>query len=572
VHRTHAPSGCEAAGTIEGYPERIGRIRVAPVFRSAAPTEKRVPPEPKQEIAGFIVLIADVSERRAQERALADREEKLRIAVDATQMGLWSFDVRSNHVVWDDRVSAIYGRDRPMTTFDEWRSALHPEDADRAIAVVERALRAGVFEPMEHRIIKPSGEVCWVQCVATVFSDETGSQRLVGALFDITRRRAIEEQLRTTQKMDAVGQLTAGIAHNFNNMLAGMLPVLEVVETKVSEPWRTRVAHARYAGQRAADMVSQLMTFARPATMKPRSAEAISEIVTRAVGMCREAIQPTVGIRAEPSAHLANRLVMADASELEQVLVNMMLNARDALAHAVEPCIEIQLYEVDDLDTELRHRASVTGTVLSSEHRSFVRVRVTDNGSGMPKAVQERMFDPFYTTKEIGKGTGLGLATAYAIVRDHGGFIWCESFERLGTTFDTYLPLVQGAGVHLTPRSLAAAHGVLVVDDDATVRTVVAEVLREHGYAVFTAEGGSDALLQAAQRRPGIAFLDYAMPGRSGVQVATELRAQNPGIKIVIFTGRITDDVIAFGADAILAKPASADAIVATVRRTLAAD
>jgi PAS domain-containing protein len=159
VHRTHAPSGCEAAGTIEGYPERIGRIRVAPVFRSAAPTEKRVPPEPKQEIAGFIVLIADVSERRAQERALADREEKLRIAVDATQMGLWSFDVRSNHVVWDDRVSAIYGRDRPMTTFDEWRSALHPEDADRAIAVVERALRAGVFEPMEHRIIKPSGEV-----------------------------------------------------------------------------------------------------------------------------------------------------------------------------------------------------------------------------------------------------------------------------------------------------------------------------------------------------------------------------------------------------------------------------
>jgi PAS domain S-box-containing protein len=563
VRTTLSASGYEAIGNIPGIGARPARARVSPILRG-------------REILGLVVLVADVTERREREQAIQDREEKLQIALAATRMGLWSFDMRHMVTSWDKRVQELYGRSEPFHTLEEWREVLHPEDADRVLAGWARALQTGRYEPSEYRVLRTDGQVRWLASFAqVVMGSDNRPVNLTGALVDVTERRTMEEQLRTSQKMDAVGQLTAGVAHNFNNMLASMLPVLEVVEGKIDEPWRSRVSHARHAGQRAADMVQQLMTFASSGAnsgnvRKPRSAELVGTLVDRAVGICREAIDPTIRIVTTSSVRNDDAVrVHVDAGEVEQVLVNIMLNARDALAgqRSAEqvPMISVTLDEIASLDAELRYRALSQGQDVHGDR--VVRIRLMDNGSGMPKEVRERIFEPFYTTKEVGKGTGLGLATAYAIVRDHGGLIWCESIHGLGTTFDVYLP-VWSERPSDAQGSLQRVRGkVLVVDDDTTVRTVVAEVLREHGYDVFAADGGEAALREAARERPEVVVVDYTMPGMTGVQVAEALRVLDPTIRIVIFTGRVTSDVSALAPEAVLAKPASAEAIVATVER-----
>ncbi len=556
VRRTLAPSSYDVVGAIPGLVDRDARVRVGPVLSEG-------------QLRGLVVIISDVTARKEGERALREQEEKVRLAVEATRMGLWSWDLLENSVQWDARVCEIYGRPSAPATYEEWRGCIAPEDFDRVIGSVERAVATGVYEPIEYRARSSTGELRWVYCCAIVVREGGRVARLTGGILDITERRAIEERLRLSQKMDAVGQLTSGVAHNFNNMLAGMLPVLEVVERKVEEPWRSRVGHARHAGQRAAEMVRQLMTFATPGRVLPRSRASLVELVERAVGMCREAIGPAVEIVSSmPSA--SSPFVLANAGELEQVLVNVLFNARDALEAVNGATVRLSLAELAGGDEEVVERCRRANAAPMDASVGVARLRVADNGTGMPPDVLRRIFDPFFTTKEVGRGTGLGLATAYAIVRDHGGFIGCDSTAGLGTTFDIYLPTLPAEEVGRGRPSPAPAR-VLVVDDDATVRTVVAEVLRERGFVVSTAEGGRGALETVMTADPELLVLDYTMPGTSGAEVAREVRRLRPDVRIVMFTGRVTGDVEASAADAVLAKPASADAIVDVVVRTLAA-
>ncbi len=556
VRRTHAPSTYEVVGAIPGLVDRDARVRVGPVLCEG-------------ELRGLVVVISDVTARKEGERALREQEEKLRLAVEATRMGLWSWDLLENNVHWDARVCEIYGRGAYPADYEEWQRCIHAEDFDRVMEGVQRAVATGVYEPLEHRLLRPNGEMRWVYCCAIVVREGGRVARLTGGILDITERRVIEERLRLSQKMDAVGQLTSGVAHNFNNMLAGMLPVLEVVERKVEEPWRSRVGHARHAGQRAAEMVRQLMTFATPGRALPRSRASLVELVERAVGMCREAIGPSVDI-VSGLANTASPVVLANAGELEQVLVNVLLNARDALEAVNGATVRLSLVELAGGDDEVVDRCRRANAAALDPASRIARLRVVDNGTGMPPEVLRRIFDPFFTTKDVGRGTGLGLATAYAIVRDHGGFIWCDSTAGLGTTFDIYLPTIARAEASVE-RPRPALARVLVVDDDATVRTVVAEVLREHGFVVSTAEGGRAALESVMSGQPELLVLDYTMPGTSGAEVAREVRRLWPEMRIVLFTGRVTGDVETASADAVLAKPASADAIVDVVVRTLAA-
>ncbi|NOU30807.1 MAG: PAS domain S-box protein [Polyangiaceae bacterium] len=556
VRRTHAPSSYDVVGAIPGLVDRDARVRVGPVLADG-------------ELRGLVVVISDVTARKEGERALREQEEKLRLAVEATRMGLWSWDLLENAVQWDARVCEIYGRPAHPTDYEEWQRCIHPDDFDRVMEGVQRAVQTGVYEPLEHRLVRPNGELRWVYCCAIVVREGGRVARLTGGILDITERRVIEERLRLSQKMDAVGQLTSGVAHNFNNMLAGMLPVLEVVERKVEEPWRSRVGHARHAGQRAAEMVRQLMTFATPGRVLPRSRASLVELVERAVGMCREAIGPSVDIVSTLTGS-SSPVVLANAGEVEQVLVNVLFNARDALETVNGATVRLSLTELPGTDEELVDRCRRANATPIAPGTRVARLRVVDNGIGMPPDVLRRIFDPFFTTKEVGRGTGLGLATAYAIVRDHGGFIWCDSTAGLGTTFDIFLPTLTRQDESSEPHQPALAR-VLVVDDDATVRTVVAEVLREHGFLVSTAEGGRGALESVMTTDPQLLVLDYTMPGTSGAEVAREVRRLRPDMRIVMFTGRVAGDVEASAADAVLAKPASADAIVDVVVRTLAA-
>jgi PAS domain S-box-containing protein len=517
-------------------------------------------------IVGVQGVVRDVTERSLAEEALRASEAKLRLAVAAAGVGLWSWDIEGDDVVWEDALCVIFGL--PPGAFPktrgEYLALIHPEDRERVQRIIRRGIEAGGWEN-EHRIVRGDGAVRWVISKGAV-SRADGGPVANGAVIDVTERHQREEQARQTQKLEAVGQLTAGVAHNFNNLLMAMTANLELAIRQAPVQIAPLLRDVEGAALRAADLVRQLMTFAGRNRPSPAMrVEPVGSLVARTVGFCRTTLDRRIALHEQYDESLRARV---DALQLEQAVLNILINARDALTdpRVCDPRITITVDAVPAGEAEQRGR--------EDEH---VRIRVTDNGPGMDSATLARVFEPFFTTKDIGKGTGLGLATTHAIVREHGGFIACDSAPGRGASFSVYLARVQEESPARDAFGSSArdARGgtetLLVVDDEPAVRTVVARLLESVGYAVRQAASGGEAieLLTDAEAasKVSLVLLDISMPGISGRQLRQRLVELAPHVRVAYFTGYAHDAVES--EDVVIEKPVSFQRLVDTVRSVL---
>ena len=378
-------------------------------------------------------------------------------------------------------------------------------------------------------------------------------------------REKLEEQLLRVQKLEAVGQLTAGVAHNFNNMLQGITGNIFLAQLDAPDEIEPLLEAAQVSTERAAEMVRQLMIFARQGIQRKGEWVELSAVIQNSVEICRETFDKQIDIREQMPDGKA--LMQGDPGQLEQIFVNLLINARDALEEATDRTPTIRLQgEFVELEE---------GAVQSVAPGTYLRVRVEDNGVGMDEETRKRIFEPFFTTKPVDKGTGLGLSTAYGIITQHGGCIECESEPGSGTGFTVYLPVTEqergGEDGGSKGGAMAGEEVVLVIDDEETVRRTAGRILERYGYRVLVAADGREGLDVFRQEKDEVdlVLLDLSMPGIPGSEVLTTLRTLSSRVKIVIFTGYTAKPEDFAGVQAIVQKPFALDDLTRTVRRVL---
>ncbi len=523
-----------------------------------------------------LVAVNDISERHRVEIAYRASEERYRLLFEANPQPMWVFDIETLRILdVNDAAVGHYGYSRgeflAMTILD-----LRPaEDAPavlEAVAAPGRGLRR--VQAWRHR--RRDGSLIDVEVRAHDLDLEGRPARLVLAV-DVTDQRRLEEELRQAQKMEAVGRLAGGIAHDFNNLLTAINGYAELATSEVDEGSRVAadLEQIHRAGERAAGLVRQLLAFGRRQVLAPQLIEP-DELVGNLEEMLRRLIGEDVEFATALGAPGAR--VLADPGQIEQVVVNLVVNARDALRSA---------REAGRFDGRLTVETSriVLGEADAASHLGgrpgpHVLLAVSDTGGGMDAETLSHVFEPFFTTKQKGEGTGLGLATAYGIVSQSGGTIWAYSEPGKGSTFKVYLPLSpddeQAAAAEERP--LAAPRGsetILLVEDEPAVLSFAAQVLRRQGYRVLTASDARSALRVAKGSRAAIDLLltDVVMPGADGIDLARQLVARRPGLAVLLMSGYADEAVVRHGllrpgAD-YLGKPFSPTALSVRVREVL---
>ena len=380
----------------------------------------------------------------------------------------------------------------------------------------------------------------------------------------IAEGQRLEGQLRQAQKMEAIGRLTAGIAHNFNNLLQGVIGNLSLAGEEVNENARQMLRDAETSALRGADLVRQLLVFSRQSARPQYEPVDAAQLIGDTLAICRKTFDRSIRLEGELVTGLPS--VLGHRAQLEQALLNLLINARDAVTEAGTRRPEIR---VNAGLVEMAEGAQAEPDIRPGQ---YVRLAVIDNGPGMDEVTRQHIFDPFFTTKEVGAGTGLGLSTVYGIVRQHGGWVECDARPEAGAVFAMFLPVAAAAPLEEEAPEEVAAGGsetLLVVDDEEAVRRTTARILEHFGYRVLEASEGESALRLVRQEEIDLVLLDLSMPGMSGTEVNRELREIAPDIKVVLFTGYAPDSQDARAADGIIQKPFTADAIAREIRRVL---
>ena len=379
-------------------------------------------------------MLASTLETTDHVRAVRERDRRLQHAIDLVGMGTWVHHWDSDVVSCDDALCVIYGvrASEAPRRYSELLARVHPEDRARVHAALSVGRETGEYAELEHRILRPSGELRHVRAKGSTLEDPVDGPSMLFAVFDITDRKRLEAQIYQRHKLEAMGELTAGIAHNFNNLLSVILPNVELSLLEAPPALRERLMDIDHAANRAADLVRQLMMFTRHDGVGEKVPLDPVATVRRTLEIARSTFDRGIAIELQVGREVP--YVRASATQLEQVLLNICLNARDALQDAAKPHPSI--------------RVTIDRTAASA-----VRIRVSDNGPGMDEATRARVFEPFFTTKAVGRGSGLGLASAHAIIRDHGGRIACESKLGQGALFEIELP-----GAHANASVADRAH------------------------------------------------------------------------------------------------------------------
>jgi PAS domain S-box-containing protein len=433
------------------------------------------------------------------------------------------------------------------------------------------AARTGRSEEEGWRV-RRDGSKFWASGVLSPIHDSAGA--LLGfakITRDLTERRKLEEQLQQAQKLEATGSLAAGVAHDFNNVLSVVLSYSELLASglKAGDPMLEDLQQIRAAGLRAAALTRQLLAFSRQQALQPQIVD-LTAVVGTMEKMLRRLIGEDVTLTTICSPALGK--VLVDPGQMEQVIMNLVVNARDAMPSGGTLTIETSEVVFDDQDASEHVGAKAGPHILLS---------VNDTGSGMDKETQARLFEPFFTTKEPGKGTGLGLSTVFGIVRQSGGTIQVFSEPQKGTSFKIYLPTTDGAAavVQVSPppsvRVLQGSETILLVEDDEAVRVLARTILRKYGYNVLDAQGGGDALLLCEQYTAPIHLLltDVVMPRMSGRRLAERLLLVRPHMKVLYMSGYTDDAVVRHGifysTVAFIQKPITPEPLGRKVREAL---
>lgn len=567
------------------------------------------------------ILFNDVTERRgAQERlraseALArENAERVQLALGAGAIiGTWHWDLPSDQFTVDEPFAAAFGLDpalgRSGIPLAQIVATVHPDDQQGLSDAINEVVARGGHYAHQYRVRRTDGRYYWIEANGRVDHAPDGTPlSFPGVVIDVEARRAVEaerdralaalrslnenleqrvaertaelmdaeEKLRQSQKMEAVGQLTGGLAHDFNNLLAGISGSLELMGKRIDQGRLTEIdkymAAAQDASRRAAALTHRLLAFSRRQTLDPRSTN-VEALVDGMIDLIQRTVGPEIHVETTAMAQLCSALV--DASQLENALLNLCINARDAMPGGGRIAIEMTNQSLD----------RQTALAYEIPAGDYLSLSVSDTGTGMPPDVIARVFEPFYTTKPIGQGTGLGLSMIYGFVQQSGGQIRIHSSIGQGTTVRLYLPRHDGAaisGEQVMPEAPfdidPAEETVLVVDDEPTVRLLVADTLRDLGYTVIEAADGN-AGLQILRSNTGLDLLitDVGLPGGlNGRQMADAGRLLRPDLKTLFITGYAENAVFGGGrleADMqILTKPFAVDVLAVRVREMLRAD
>jgi PAS domain S-box-containing protein len=512
------------------------------------------------------------AELQAQTAALAQTTARTRAILDSAVDGIVTIDERGIIDSVNPATERLFGYSARELVGQNVKILMPQPYRDEHDGYIERYRRTG-----ERRIIGIGREVVGQRKDGSVFPVDLavsevplGGRRLfLGTIRDITARKQLEDQLRQALKIEAIGRLAGGVAHDFNNLLASILGYSEQLASELPEgPLRRAAQQIRRSAERGAGLTRQLLAFSRRQELAPERLD-----VGAVLGELHDMLARLLGEHVELEYRIADRLwlVLADRGQLQQVVLNLVVNSRDALGE--HGCIRIGADNVEVGDEPPRGGAVAAGR--------WVRLQVVDNGCGMSAEVKSRIFEPFFTTKELGKGTGLGLSTVFGIVQQSGGSILVQSEPGVGTTFEIYLPATEGelarAGQEEAEPARAgeASETVLLVEDDATFRELLADVLQQTGYRVLVAAHPGEALALAAPAGERIDLLvsDLSMPVMKGTDLARRLTAQRPQLKVLLMSGYAElDDAAAVAAEigaAFLAKPFRTRELLNAARRLL---
>ncbi len=515
----------------------------------------------------------EITTQKQLEEELRRAEESLRLLIDGVQdYGILMLDPDGHVATWNHGARRLLGYPAEQIVGADFRCFYPQEDiaSDKPAAELEAARASGRSEREGWRVRK-DGTWFWANAIITPLHDPAGRHLgFAKVIRDLTEPRRMEEQLRQAQKMDAIGSLAGGVAHDFNNILSVILSYsqLLVEDLQPEDPMRADLEEIRAAGLRAAELTQQLLAFGRKQILQPRPLN-LNDIMMGTERMLRRLVGAHVELTflAAPDLGLAN----VDPGQIEQVIVNLVVNARDAMPGGGKLMVETDNVELNE---------AYAATHMGVTPGPYVVLAVSDTGTGMDEATRTRMFEPFFTTKERGKGTGLGLSTVFGIVRQSGGHIWVYSEPGAGTTFKIYFPRTRNpaASMGVSHPSTGPTRGtetILLVEDDERVRAVALNILRRHGYHVLEAQSGGDALLLCEQHGATIHLMltDVVMPRMSGRQLAERLKVLRPAMKVLYMSGYTDNAIVHHGVldsgVAFLQKPLTPDKLTRKVREVL---
>jgi two-component system cell cycle sensor histidine kinase/response regulator CckA len=536
----------------------------------------------KQRIARLVPAIrralreaAERAERQRAEQALRDSEQRFREMAGNIHEVFWSASADGQRILYISPAYELVWNRSPTDLVARpgvWLESIQPEDRER-IRQARTQLAQGRPYTLEYRITLPADGQRWIEERAYPVSDPTGKVvRSVGVALDITVRKNLEMQLQQAQKMDVIGQLAGGIAHDFSNMLtvingySNLLLDTPTLPPDIAEPLR----QIYVAGGHAAGLTRQLLIFSRKSQPHGRPLD-LNELIDEAATMLRRMIGEHINLQLDLAHPLP--LTLADASMIEQILLNLVVNARDAMPKGGSVVVSTGSMELNAADCQ-RHPDARPGAYLC--------LSVQDTGSGIPPGTLPRIFEPFFTTKEAGKGTGLGLATVFGIAKQHQGWVEVESEVGSGTLFRVFLPIAatETSDTAAPSSEIARASGgkelVLLVEDEDSVRAYARTVLELNGYKVLEAGSGVDALEVWKWHRDKIALLltDLVMPGEmTGLDLAEKLQADRPGLRVLFASGynqEMADKILyAQSAYCFLHKPYGPRTLARTVREVI---
>jgi PAS domain S-box-containing protein len=533
---------------------------------------------------GFVGTAMDVTEQEHLTRELRRRETYLAEAQRLSHTGSFGWRISTSEILWSEETFRIFQYDRTTKpTVALVLQRVHPEDVALVSQTIERAAQDGKDFVSEYRLLMPDGSVKHLQVVARAVADESGDIELVGALMDITQRKRAEEaqrvqerereemqrQLQQAAKMEAIGRLAGGIAHDFNNILGAILGYGELAQNNLTEGSvvRRQVDQVMHAGARGKGLVERILAFSRSGVGE-RVPVQVQFVVEETLELLAASLPADV--RLERRLDAVDRAVVGDATQFHQVVMNLCTNAVHAMERGGVLTVVLERISVGE------RRLLSHGTLSAGD---YVRLSVSDTGSGIPPAVLERMFDPFFTTKRAGDGTGLGLALVHGIVADFGGVIDVATQVGVGTTFMIWLPAADNM-----PRLLAESPGelprgngetVMIVDDEPTLVALAEETLTELGYDPVGFDSSVAALqaFRAEPKRFDLVLTDETMPDLTGTELARELRQLRPDISIILMSGysdtQLSERAQAAGVTNVLRKPLIRSDIAEPVARAL---